>query len=116
MSNNDNKLSISGHRFYSPEVERLFFIGTDISKPGRCRLSDNHFEMLSFLKGNLNCYHCIRVYRIKIALLFGFNIKINDCGLNTHHGALHVKNKVFFAACTKVTVTKYFFKFVTELL
>ena len=52
--------------------------------------------MLSFLKGNLNCYYCISVYRIKIALLFGFNIKMNDFGLNTHHGALHVKNKQSF--------------------
>ena len=32
-------------------------------------------------------------YRSKITLLFGFNIKMNDFGLNTHHGALHVKNK-----------------------
>ena len=72
--------------------------------------------MLSFLKGNLNCYYCISIYCIKIALLFGFNIKMNDFDLNTHHEALRVKNKqsiLFFAACTNVTVTNYFFKFVT---
>ena len=86
-------MPISGHCCYSAAVERLFRIGKDILKPGRRGLSDNHFEMLSFLKGNLNCDYCISVYRIKIALLFGFNIKINDFGLNTHLGALHVKNK-----------------------
>ena len=58
--------------FYSAAVERLFGMGKDILKPGRCGLSDNHFNMLSFLKGNLNCYYCISAYRIKIALLFGF--------------------------------------------
>ena len=84
-------MPISGHCFYSAAVERLFRIGKDILKPGRCGLSDNHFDMLSFLKGNLNCYYCISVYRIKIALLYGFNALL--FGLNTHHGALHVENK-----------------------
>ena len=86
-------MPISGHCFYSAAVARLFRIEKDILKAGRCKLSDNHFIMLSFLKGNLNFYYCISVYRIKIAFLFGFNIKMNDFGLNTHHGALHVKNK-----------------------
>ena len=36
----------------SDAVERLFRIGKDISKPGHCGLSDNHFDRLSFLKGN----------------------------------------------------------------
>ena len=44
-------------------------------------------------------------------------MKMNDFGLNTHHGALglHAKNSYFFgfAACKKVTVTSYFFKFAT---
>ena len=105
-------MPIPCHYFYSAAVERLFRIGKDILKQGRSGLSDNHFEMLSFLKGNLNCYHYISVYRIKIALLLGVNIKMNDFGLNTHNGALHVKNKwrfLLFAACTKVTVTSYFF-------
>ena len=35
----------------------------------------------------INCY-CCNVYRIRIVLLFGFNTKMNDFGLNTHHGAL----------------------------
>ena len=89
-------MPISGHCFYSAAFERLFRIGKDILKPGRCGLGDNHFEMLSFLKGNLNCYYyCISVYHIKIALLFGFNTKMKkDFGSNTqHHGAVHVKNK-----------------------
>ena len=42
---------------------------------------------------------------------------MNDFGLNTHHETLHVKNSVFlfFAACTKITVTatSYLFKFLT---
>ena len=37
---------------YGDAVERLFSIGKDISKPKRCGLSDNHFEMLAFLEGN----------------------------------------------------------------
>ena len=80
-------MPISGHCFYGAGVERLFRIGKGILTPGRYGLSDNHFEMLSFLKGNLNCYHryCISVYPIKIALLFGFNIKMNDFGLNIRH-------------------------------
>ena len=36
----------------SAAVERLFSLGKDILKPKRCRLSDEHFEMLAFLKGN----------------------------------------------------------------
>ena len=58
--------------------------------------------MLSFLKGNLNCYYCTNAYRIKIALLFGFNIKI-DFGLNTHHGARYMLriNSVFFCGMHK---------------
>ena len=87
-------MPISGHCFYSAAVERLFRIGKDILRLGRCGLSDNHFEMLSFFKDNLNCYYCISVYRIRIALLFGFNEKMNDFGLNTHHGALRI-NSVF---------------------
>ena len=86
-------MPISGHCFYCAAVERLFRIGKNILKPGRCGLGDNHFEMLSFLKGNLNCYYCISVYCTKIALLFGFSINMNNFGVNTHHGALHVKNK-----------------------
>ena len=80
-------MSISGHCFDSAAVEGLLRTGKDIFKPERCGLSDNHFEMLSFLKGNLICYYCISVYRIKIALLFGFSIKMNDFGLNTHYEA-----------------------------
>ena len=36
----------------SAAVERLFSLGKDILKPKRAGLSDNHFEMLVFLKGN----------------------------------------------------------------
>ena len=36
----------------SAAVERLFSLGKDILKPTRCRVSDEHFEMLAFLKGN----------------------------------------------------------------
>ena len=37
----------------SAAVERLFSLGKDILKPKRARLSDEHFEMLVFLKGNM---------------------------------------------------------------
>ena len=33
-------------------VERLFSLGKDILKRKRCGLSDEHFEMIAFLKGN----------------------------------------------------------------
>ena len=36
----------------SAAVERLFSLGKDILKPKRCGLSDEHFEILAFLKGN----------------------------------------------------------------
>lgn len=36
----------------SAAVERLFSVGKDILKPKRCGLTDEHFEMLAFLKGN----------------------------------------------------------------
>ena len=36
----------------SAAVERLFSLGKDISKPKRCGLSNEHFEILAFLKGN----------------------------------------------------------------
>ena len=36
----------------SAAVERLFSLDKDILKPKRCGLSDEHFEMLAFLKGN----------------------------------------------------------------
>lgn len=35
----------------SAAVERLFSLGKDVLKPKRAGLSDNHFEMLVFLKG-----------------------------------------------------------------
>ena len=35
----------------SAAVERLFSLGNDILKPKRCGLSDEHFEILAFLKG-----------------------------------------------------------------
>ena len=56
----------------------------------------NHFKMLSFLKGNqLLLPVVLRLSHQNRSLLpFGFNTKMNDFGLNTHHGALdlHVKN------------------------
>ena len=36
----------------SAAVERLFSLSKDILKPKLCGLSDEHFEMLAFLKGN----------------------------------------------------------------
>ena len=36
----------------SAAEERLFSLAKDILKPKRCGLSDEHFEMLAFLKGN----------------------------------------------------------------
>ena len=36
----------------SAVVKRLFSLGKGILKPKRCGLSDEHFEMLAFLKGN----------------------------------------------------------------
>ena len=83
----------------------------------------NHFEMVAFLKDN----QLFLLYRLsypnRSLLPFGFNVKMNNFGLNTHHGALglQVKNWYFFfgfAAYKKVTVTSYFFKFVavTKLL
>ena len=33
-------------------MERLFSLGKDILKPKRCGLSDEHFKILAFLKGN----------------------------------------------------------------
>ena len=36
----------------SEAVERLFSLGKNILKPKRCGLTDNHFEMLAFLKSN----------------------------------------------------------------
>ena len=36
----------------SAAVERLFSIRKDILKPKHCGLTDEHFEMLTFLKGN----------------------------------------------------------------
>jgi len=38
-------------------VERLFSQGKDVSKPKRSGLSDEHFEMLVFLKGNTVYLH-----------------------------------------------------------
>ena len=38
----------------SAAVERLFSLGKDILRPKRASLSDEHFEMMVFLKGNLN--------------------------------------------------------------
>ena len=54
----------------------------------------NHFEMLSFLKGNQLLLLWRLSYQNRSLLLFGFSTKINDFGLKTHHGALglHVKN------------------------
>ena len=40
----------------SAAVERLFSLGKDILKPKRCGLSDEHFEMLAFLKGAINLF------------------------------------------------------------
>ena len=36
---------------FSAEVERMFSTGKDILKPKRAGLSDEHFQMLTFLKG-----------------------------------------------------------------
>ena len=38
----------------SAAVERLFSLGKDVLRPKRASLSDEHFEMMVFLKGNLN--------------------------------------------------------------
>ena len=38
----------------SAAVERVFPLGKDILKPKRCGLSDEHFDMLVFLKHNHN--------------------------------------------------------------
>ena len=74
----------------SAAVERLFSIEKDILKPKRCGLSDyyNHFEMLSFLKGNQLLVQLRLSYQNRSLLPFGFNIKMNHFRLNTHHGAL----------------------------
>ena len=37
---------------FSAAVERIFSLGKVILKPKRCGLSDEHFEMLAFLKGS----------------------------------------------------------------
>ena len=54
----------------------------------------NHFEMLSFLKCNQLLLLLRLSYQNHSLVPFGFNIKMNDFGLNTHHRALglHVKN------------------------
>ena len=36
----------------SAAVERLFFLGKDILRPKRCRMTDKYFEMLLFLRAN----------------------------------------------------------------
>ena len=38
----------------SAAVERLFSLGKDVLGPKRASLSDEHFEIMVFLKGNLN--------------------------------------------------------------
>ena len=38
----------------SAAVERLFSLGKDVLRPKRASLSDEHFEMMVFLKENLN--------------------------------------------------------------
>ena len=48
----------------SAAVERLFSLGKDILKPKRCGLSDEHFEMLAFLKGN----KLISVFKIFVTI------------------------------------------------
>ena len=37
----------------SAAVEGMFFMGKDVLKPKRCKMSDQHFEMLVFLRGSL---------------------------------------------------------------
>ena len=37
----------------SAAVERMFSMGKDVLKPKRSKMSDQHFEMLVFLKGSL---------------------------------------------------------------
>ena len=36
----------------SAAVERLFFLGKDILRPKRCRMTNKYFEMLLFLRAN----------------------------------------------------------------
>ncbi|KAG7157181.1 hypothetical protein Hamer_G010022 [Homarus americanus] len=36
----------------SAAMERMFSMGKDVLRPKRSRMSDNHFEMLVFLRGN----------------------------------------------------------------
>ena len=38
----------------SAAVERLFSLGKDVLRPKKTSLSDEHFKMMVFLKGNLN--------------------------------------------------------------
>ena len=38
----------------SAAIERLFSVGKDVLKPKRSGLTDQHFEMLVFLKGACN--------------------------------------------------------------
>ena len=38
----------------SAAVERLFSLGKDVLRPKKASLSDEHFEMMVCLKGNLN--------------------------------------------------------------
>ena len=55
----------------------------------------NHFKMLSFLKGNqlLLLERLPYQYQNRSLFPFGFKIKMNDFGLNTHHGALGLHAK-----------------------